>query len=173
MDITSFLLGYQKGKNSGSGESSESSGGSGGASTPATFVQGEIKITDTSAAVTIAHNMGVIPDIICVNARKVSTDNSCMLFRLFQCSSAMFQKYGVTEGSPEINVSYGITINHSVFGDAMNNVTQGYDAGNTVSNVSFWGFIRDVNANLFTFGGGSQAPLCSKYTWFAISGLSG
>lgn len=118
-------------------------------------------ITGTGAAQTVAHNMGVIPDIlvICVIGVYVHTANSGRTIAHFTgISTAMFEKLKAHPAMKQTGVTYGQT------------ASTAYDTNAIDSNA---GIIRKATTESFTIGNNSgQLATDLTYHWFAIGGLT-
>lgn len=145
------------------------SGESGGSNTSNwKFVSGTTK--GTGATLTIAHNLGKIPDIIYVTAKPVSSDTKFYIGGI-GFSNAMTEALGGDGASSKRGVQYACLGNNMV---STLTLQEGVEGAH--SNFSgMFGHIRNANANTFQVGGGSTAPLVSgrEVTWWAVSGITG
>lgn len=124
--------------------------------------------TSTGGAITITHNLGDIPDIICVRPTRDSSDTAAFIGSL-QFSNSLIEAMNGTGNQYENGLAFALT---SGLGPVPINVEEGVE-GEHKNLSGMWGQIRNANATTFTVGGGSIAPIPSgrDVYWFAVSGI--
>ena len=124
--------------------------------------------TGTGGAITITHNLGDIPDIICVRVGRNTSDTTAFIGSL-QFSNSLIEAMNGTGNMYENGLGFVL----AGVGPVALNIEEGVE-GEHKQYSGMWGQIRNANATTFTVGGGSLAPIPSgrDVYWFAVSGIT-
>lgn len=142
-------------------------GGDGGSAKQWKFATGNA--TGTGGTITITHNLGDIPDIICVRPTRNTSDTAAFIGSL-QFSNSLIEAMNGTGNMYENGLGFVLAGN---LGPVALNIEEGVE-GEHKNYSGMWGQIRNANATTFTVGGGSIAPIPSgrDVYWFAVSGIT-
>lgn len=124
--------------------------------------------TSTGGTLTIAHNLGAVPDIIYAVS---SSDTSGTVSYLggIGFSDAMIEAFG---NNDMVNNQHGVQVALAAFGPMLLSPEEGVDGAHS-SLGGMYGFIRNANSSTFQVGGGSVTPIPSgrSVNWWAVSGI--
>lgn len=161
MDITSFLLGFTKGKNSGG------SSDGGDSSTPSVCVtaKGEVAVTEDNTEITIEHGLGVVPDIIMIIVNPLPATGEAQFQSQLGFRQALVDRFG--EGFEKFCGSL-TAIGTAITLAGTNSIP--IDA----SSAGFAGGIYGANALTFKVTSSTTFPIIAGKTvnWYAVAGLT-
>jgi hypothetical protein len=119
----------------------------------------------TGGAITIRHELGIVPDIVYVKVAK-STEDTIYFVGALQFSDAMTEAIGYENAR---GIAYGmgnIGLVTFILQEGINNENPPF--------ADLYGHIRNANAISFTVGGGSVTPIAEgrEIAWWAVGGIT-